>query len=271
MPDQDSQEKVSGEGQVTEVQTDTEDTASSEEDEDEEKFDFDSFKQEISTVRATGSDPTERIARQMGHVSALQKTVASLEKRLEDSVTRKDLDLIVDAIAELLPDERRAPLAASRQERLIEDAVRKALPKEEQEFTEFENPQQQALRDYQARVNTQLNVASQKVLEYADKKGVTLTREDFLQAQQEAGQFNVEGAVERMIKLVDSRGGETKADRRAERKAAAGGGATGADREAGGAPDMSTLTGLIKAKQRGQITSEQWYERYQELKREKGF
>lgn len=277
MPDVDSQEQVSGEGQVEETQAVTEETASSDDegDSEDEKFDFDSFKQEISNVRETRGDPNERFARQLGHVSALQKTVSQLEKKLEETsssvVTRKDFDALIDSIAELLPDDRRQPLQAQRTERAIEEAVRRALPKQEVEEFETEDPRVSAAIAYQERVNAQLQTASRAVLEYAGKKGVTLTREDFLQAQSEAGQFNVEGAVEKMIQMVDSRSGGGKASRRAERKAAAEGGADGSAREAGGAADLSTLTGLIRAKQRGQITSDQWYERYQELKREKGF
>lgn len=256
----------------------TEETASSEEDKEneDEGFDFDSLKQELSTVRTQEPDRFERINRQLGHVSSLQKKVTELEKRLsEDSGTqslRRDMDILMDAIADLLPDERRAPLAQSRQERLIEQEVSKRLPKQGVETrdtgVEF-NPQMEALLEAQERLNRQYVTASQKINEYAAKKGVSLSNEDFLSAQNEAGQFNVEGAVERMIKLIDSRSPTTKADRRAERKEAATGGAKG-EKDGSAAADLSTLTGIIKAKQKGLINNQEFYEKYVEIKKEMG-
>jgi hypothetical protein len=256
----------------------TEETASSEEDKEneDEGFDFDSLKQELSTVRTQEPDRFERINRQLGHVSSLQKKVTELEKRLsEDSGTqalRRDMDILMDAIADLLPDERRAPLAQSRQERLIEQEVSKRLPKQgvETRDTSVEfNPQMEALLEAQERLNRQYVTASQKINEYAAKKGVSLSNEDFLSAQNEAGQFNVEGAVERMIKLIDSRSPTTKADRRAERKEAATGGAKG-EKDGSAAADLSTLTGIIKAKQKGLINNQEFYEKYVEIKKEMG-
>jgi hypothetical protein len=256
----------------------TEETASSEEDKEneDEGFDFDSLKQELSTVRTQEPDRFERINRQLGHVSSLQKKVTELEKRLsEDSGTqalRRDMDILMDAIADLLPDERRAPLAQSRQERLIEQEVSKRLPKQgvETRDTSVEfNPQMEALLEAQERLNRQYVTASQKINEYAAKKGVSLSNEDFLSAQNEAGQFNVEGAVERMIKLIDSRSPTTKADRRAERKEAATGGVKG-EKDGSAAADLSTLTGIIKAKQKGLINNQEFYEKYVEIKKEMG-
>jgi hypothetical protein len=249
--------------------------------------DLSDFEREVAEAdRAVVSKAEyERLRRLAGQVPSLQRDLAEVRKGTpKDSVSREEYDALMEAVADLLPEDRKSALDARRASRETTTAVA-------EQFTDFEkrifdklgikddDPDAATKVDandpdvLQERLNTAWDKASDVVRRAATEAGVELAAEDFAKAQEKAGAYNPKGAVELLLGDIKSRAkGGSKTERVAEKKNAASGGDTrGVDRDgSGGNHDMSTLAGLAQARRAGAIDSDKFVELYRKINREAG-
>lgn len=255
----------------------------------EQTFDMDAFSERLTeTAReAVSREEFNSVKRDAGMTRTLQRDLARVQEELKkgpaNSVTREEYDLLVDALTELLPDDRRAALVARREQRGVEQAV-------DSRFSDFEQrvfkrlgiadedpapaaaPSGLSQEAEQAALGAAWRTAGAAVIEYAQKHGVTVTQEDFTAAQTAAGDRNPMAAVQALVSVIDGRAkAGPAADRQArvaERKGAAAGdptASTSASSGSQGKVDLTTLTGLARARKAGAIDGDTFYKHYRQL------
>lgn len=261
---------------------------------DEQAFDMDAFSERLSeTAReAVSREEFNSVKRDAGMTRTLQRDLARMQEELKkgpaNAVTREEYDLLLDSVAELLPDDRRAALVARKEARGVEQVV-------DSRFSDFEkrvfkklgiadddeapapktSPTGLSPEAEHAVLTAAWRDASTAVLAHAQRRGVTVTQEDLTAAQTAVGDYNPRGAVEALVKLIDSRaasGGEAPATGRqarvAERKGAASGDATVSTSTSSGSQgrvDLTTIAGLARARKSGAIDSDTFYQKYRQL------
>ena len=253
------------------------------------QFDMDAFRRDLAgaTQEIVSRAEFETVKRQAGQTKAMQREIADLRRELaerpSDAVRREEYDLLLEALADSLPADRQAVLNRSRAERGAESAVK-------QQFTEFEKRifDRMGIKDEPDEkpgtldpevaaeaINRMWQTASEQVFEFAKRLDVEVTDADFAAAQAASG-GRVDAAVEHVVKTLQARKaagmGDTRETRVEERKAAAAGGAASSGPRDGsqGNFDLSTLSGLAKARRAGAITSEQFLEKYRSVNRDAG-
>lgn len=241
-------------------------------------FDFAAFQSELTSVResAVTKAELESVKRSVGHIPALQSSLDKLNEKLEAPPAdprydrlAEQLDALAGALGDVLSPEARAAVEQPRVAGAVDerfDRLEQLVEKATAPAEESDSVPEPEIDPLQAAANAEWQMATEAVLKYAADKGVKLEEDadswqkEFL-AVQAAHPTDPISAARSLMERIDSQSPEAADERRAERAEAASGGPESAQSAGSkGSFDLTTVSGIVEARQAGALDSNEFIE-----------